>query len=284
MMSNTERELQQLQAFLARHPKVVALTGAGISASSGIATYRDAAGRWLYSAPIQHRDFLQSAAVRQCYWTRSWFGWPAVRDARSNVAHRALATLEQQGVVSLVITQNVDRLHQRAGSRAVVDLHGRLDRVQCLGCAAFIDREVMQQRLARANPQLATRPQASAQRPDGDMALPDALATATQVPPCEACGDVLMPDVVFFGGNVPAERVLRANEALAAADALLVIGSSLQVYSGFRFCRRAREQNKALLIINPGQTRADALATLKLSTPCETLLDAAITGTFSANT
>ncbi len=116
------------------------------------------------------------------------------------------------------------------------------------------------------------------------MALPDALATDTQVPPCEACGDVLMPDVVFFGGNVPTERVLRANEALAAADALLVIGSSLQVYSGFRFCRKAREQNKALLIINPGLTRADALATLKLSTPCETLLDAAITGTFSANT
>jgi len=283
-MSNTERELQQLQDFLARYPNVVALTGAGISASSGIATYRDATGRWLYSTPIQYREFLQNAAVRQRYWTRSWFGWPAVRDARSNVAHRALATLEQQGVVSLVITQNVDRLHQRAGSSAVVDLHGRLDRVLCLNCEAFTDREVMQQRLARANPQLATRPQVRAQRPDGDMALPDTLAIDTQVPPCEVCGGVLMPDVVFFGGNVPAERVLRANEALAAADALLVIGSSLQVYSGFRFCRRAREQNKALLIINPGLTRADALATLKLSTPCETLLDAAIAGTFTANT
>jgi NAD-dependent SIR2 family protein deacetylase len=282
MMSNTEQELQQLQDFITRYPRIVALTGAGISAGSGIATYRDAAGRWLYSTPIQHREFLHTAAVRQRYWTRSWFGWPAVRDARSNAAHRAIATLEQQGVINLVITQNVDRLHQRAGSSAVIDLHGRLDRVQCLDCAAFTDREVMQQRLARANPHLTVLSIPKGERPDGDMALPDAMSASTRVPACEACGGILMPDVVFFGGSVPADRVTRARAALAAADALLVIGSSLQVYSGFRFCRQAATQGKALAIVNPGQTRADALATLRLRTPCETLLDALVRSNISA--
>jgi NAD-dependent SIR2 family protein deacetylase len=213
IMSNHDHELQQLQDFLARHPKIVVLSGAGISASSGIATYRDGEGRWLYSTPIQHRDFLQEASVRQRYWTRSWFGWPTVRDARSNAAHRALATLEQRGMVNLVITQNVDRLHQRAGSHAVIDLHGRLDRVVCLNCSAFSAREVLQQRLGHANPHLAAHPRSLQQRPDGDMALPDALAANTHVPVCEDCGGTLKPDVVFFGGNVPSERVAHSHSA-----------------------------------------------------------------------
>ena len=275
-MSNHDHELQQLQDFLTQHPKIVVLSGAGISASSGIATYRDAEGRWLYSTPIQHRDFLQDASVRQRYWTRSWFGWPTVRDARSNAAHGALAALEQRGIVNLIITQNVDRLHQRAGSHAVIDLHGRLDRVVCLNCSAFSAREVLQQRLGRANPHLAAHPRSLQQRPDGDMALPDALAANTHVPVCEDCGGTLKPDVVFFGGNVPSERVARSHKAIEQADALLVIGSSLQVYSGFRFCRSAHAQGKPLIIVNPGQTRADSLATLKLAAPCEALLESLV--------
>ncbi|MEQ9462945.1 MAG: NAD-dependent protein deacetylase [Haliea sp.] len=272
-MINPGPELQQLLALLDRRSRLVVLTGAGISASSGIPTYRDAGGNWLYSAPIQHRDFLQEPATRQRYWTRSWFGWPGVRDALPNTAHRALARLEAAGAVELLVTQNVDRLHQRAGSSAVVDLHGRLDRVRCVGCGRYSEREEMQLRLEQANPHLAALEPGASSRPDGDMTLPDAMARRTAVPNCLACGGVLMPDVVFFGGTVPKERVTSVATAIEAADVLLVVGSSLQVYSGFRFCRAAHALGKPLVLLNPGLTRADPLASLKLFTPCELLLE-----------
>ncbi len=273
-MNKFASELQQLRALLAERSRLVVLTGAGISASSGIPTYRDAGGQWLYSEPVQHRDFLLEPATRQRYWTRSWFGWPGIRDARPNAAHRALARLEDAGAVELLVTQNVDRLHQRAGSRAVVDLHGRLDRVRCLACGEYSARETMQLRLGQENPHLAV-PVASAEtRPDGDMTLPDALARQTSVPACLACGGILMPDVVFFGGTVPNDRVTRVSSAIEGADVLLVVGSSLQVYSGYRFCRAAHAAGKPLVLINPGVTRADPIASLKLASPCEPLLDA----------
>ena len=273
-MNNISHELQQLLTLLHERPRLVVLTGAGISASSGIPTYRDAQGQWLYSSPIQHREFLQDPATRQRYWTRSSFGWPGMRDASPNAAHRALATLEKSGAVELLVTQNVDRLHQRAGSSAVVDLHGRLDRVRCLSCGRYSPREEMQQRLLQSNPPLALMVVEQSSRPDGDMSLPDELAQNTSVPACLVCAGILMPDVVFFGGTVPKERVERVNTAIAAADALLVVGSSLQVYSGFRFCRAAHAAGKPVVLLNPGITRADAIASLKLATPCEPLLEA----------
>jgi NAD-dependent SIR2 family protein deacetylase len=248
------------------------LTGAGLSAPSGIPTYRDQAGNWLRGSPIQHREFLTEPSARQRYWSRSLVGWPVIASAQPNDAHRALAALERAGHIDLLVTQNVDRLHQRAGSHRVVDLHGRLDRVQCLSCGAAIGRDVIQRELERDNPALLQL--GGALRPDGDADLADCQLAAVIAPHCRACNGIVMPDVVFFGGTVPHERVARVNEAVAAADALLVVGSSLKVFSGFRFCRLAARLGKPIAIINPGPTRADDLAVLRIAQCAERVLPA----------
>jgi NAD-dependent SIR2 family protein deacetylase len=270
-MHSLDQGIAALGRFFEDHQHVVALTGAGISADSGIPTYRDGQGRWLHSEPIKHQEFISSPLKRKRYWARSMRGWPAVRDAAPNRAHRALAALEQAGHISAVITQNVDRLHQQAGSERVIDLHGRLDRVQCLDCAAYQSRERVQARLLRLNPD-TLHTATTAARPDGDADLPDTLVERVTAPSCTSCGGVLMPDVVFFGGTVPRERVHTCMHALDQADALLAVGSSLQVFSGFRFCRRAAESGKPIAIINPGVTRADELAGLRLRADCGDLL------------
>jgi NAD-dependent SIR2 family protein deacetylase len=271
-MTSSEGDLAALLAFLDRHPRVVVLTGAGISAASGIPTYRDRQGTWLHSRPITHQDFTSSETARSRYWGRSLAGWPAVRDARPSRAHLALAALERAGRVSLLITQNVDRLHQRAGSTRVIDLHGRLDRVRCLDCGGLLGRETVQHALLRAGYQPGP---ARAPRPDGD-AEPVAATTASEAgispPPCPDCRGILMPDVVFFGGAVSPDLVAACRTAVRAADALLVVGSSLQVYSGFRFCRLAVAEGLPIALINPGLTRADGLATLKIAADCNTVL------------
>ena len=272
MSSLLQSDLDRLLAFQAAAPRLLLLTGAGISAGSGIPTYRDAEGTWLRAAPITHQEFLRDPARRRRYWGRSAVGWPGVRDARPNAAHRALARLERAGAVAHLVTQNVDRLHQRAGSARVTDLHGRLDRVACLHCGRHDDREALQQRLLRDNPFL--REGRGDARPDGDAELPDADIARLRVPACDSCGGVLMPDVVFFGGSIPAGRLTACREALAAADGLLVVGSSLQVYSGFRFCRDAAAAGKPIALLNPGRTRADDLAGLRLRSPAEDLLPA----------
>jgi NAD-dependent SIR2 family protein deacetylase len=263
-------DLTLITRFLEAHPRLVVVTGAGISAASGIPTYRDAAGRWLRAQPIQHREFVTDERQRKRYWARSISGWPAVRDARPNRAHIAFSELERQGRVELLITQNVDRLHQRAGSRKVTDLHGRLDQVQCLGCACRYSRESIQQRLLGDNPHI--QPGARTTLPDGDADVACHLLDGLKVPGCKNCGGILKPDVVFFGDNVPSQTVERCMAALERADALLAAGSSLQVWSGFRFCKRAAELGRPLMIINPGQTRADPLATVKLHAECGPLL------------
>jgi NAD-dependent SIR2 family protein deacetylase len=260
-----------LGRFFQQHPRVLVLSGAGISAASGIPTYRDARGRWLHSEPIKHQEFISQPMRRKRYWARSMRGWPQVRDATPNAAHVALAALESAGHVSSLITQNVDRLHQRAGSRQVIDLHGRLDRVECLGCGEFQCRNILQQQLTAMNPATASGPSAHP-RPDGDADLPDDVVDKIHVPDCPDCGGVLMPDVVFFGGTVPRARVDACMQALDDADALLAVGSSLQVFSGFRFCRRAAETGKPIGIINPGITRADDLASVKWRTDCSAIL------------
>ncbi len=272
-------DVRALDEFITCHRRVVVLTGAGVSAASGIPTYRDAAGCWRASEPVKHQEFITDPARRHRYWARSLAGWPAVRDARPNPAHLALARLEMSGRVDLVITQNVDRLHQRAGSERVIDLHGRLDRVRCLACGVFTCRESVQHRLGAATGP-STRP-GPASRPDGDAEIPDAALRTVTVPACEQCGGILMPDVVFFGGTVPPERVSACMEAVRSSDALLAVGSSLQVYSGFRFCRLAAELGKPLAIINPGQTRADSLARLRLRCDCGPLLWRVAAGTLA---
>lgn len=253
---------------------MVALTGAGVSAGSGIPTYRDDQGQWLRSEPILHQQFVREPASRQRYWARSMAGWPYVQRARPNAAHRALARLEQAGRLQLLVTQNVDRLHQRAGSRRVVDLHGRLDRVKCLGCRAALGRARYQQELLDLNPQMhrLVAQAGVAARPDGDAEFDRPGLDDFIVPGCRACGGVLMPDVVFFGGSVPRERVAQISQAIEQADALLVAGSSLMVWSGYRFCKLAHALGKPLIIINRGKTRADPLATLKLEGDCGELL------------
>jgi len=257
-----------------RYPRLVVLTGAGLSARSGIPTYRDDSGTWLRSEPILHQEFIGEQSARQRYWARSLAGWPYVHAAQPNCSHRALVELESSGHIPLVVTQNVDRLHQRAGHLRVVDLHGRLDQVLCLHCDQLLTRDKMQQHLLELNPEFKDFD--AEQQADGDAAVEAAHVAAFRVPDCANCGGVLMPDVVFFGGTVPKTRVERVNCEISAADALLVLGSSLAVYSGFRFCRFAKELNKPLLIVNRGTTRADSIADLKVSQDCGDILSALV--------
>ena len=265
------QDIEALNAFLERNARVVVITGAGISLAGGIPTYRDGDGIWRHSEPVAHQEFLRQAGRRQRYWARSMRGWPAVRDAQPTTAHRALVSLERAGRIELLITQNVDRLHQRAGSERVVDLHGRLDRVRCLDCGSEHCRNQIQAELLRDNGQVPT---AVGARPDGDADLPEHLERQFIVPGCPRCTGTLMPDVIFFGGTVPKPRVESCMAALDRANALLVVGSSLQVYSGFRFCRRASELGKPIAIVNPGKTRADSLAQVKIEADCQPLLPA----------
>ena len=256
----------RLEATLGPAARWLVITGAGVSAASGIPTYRDDSGTWLRSDPIQHQDFVQSAFTRRRYWARSMVGWPLVARARPNAAHHALSRLENLGRVPLLVTQNVDRLHQYAGQQRVIDLHGRLDRVRCLTCRRMGLRSEMQQRLEALNP--AFRAHIAEIRPDGDADVDAAQLQGFTVPACPACGGVIMPDVVFFGGSVRRARVAHINRVMSHCDAVVVAGSSMKVFSGFRFCRLAQQLGKPLVIINRGVTRADSLATLKVPMDC----------------
>ena len=260
--------------LLRAHPRWTVLTGAGISTDSGIPDYRDATGAWKRSAPVQHQDFMAHAATRQRYWARSLIGWPVFSQARPNGAHRALAQLEQQGHVRQLITQNVDGLHQRAGSRSVVDLHGRLDEVVCMGCRAVSPRSDFQRALSAANRGWHHHQAPAA--PDGDADLHGVDFSTFQVPPCPLCGGILKPDVVFYGENVPPPRVQHAMAQLAASDLLLIVGSSLMVYSGLRFVHAAQSQGLPVAAINLGVTRADDGLTLKLMAQCGPTLEALV--------
>ncbi len=270
LVNTLQHDSRNLADFLIDHPRVVVLTGAGVSCASGIPTYRDQHGTWLHRAPIQEQAFLNDEHARRRYWSRSWHGWPVIRDALPNAAHLALAQLEERGHIELLITQNVDRLHQRAGSRHVVDLHGRVDRVRCLACATLHSRDNIQQLLERENQW--SYPSHHSTRPDGDMEIADEQLLQLVLPQCYLCAGDLMPDVVFFGGTVPTATVNTCLEALAQADALLAIGSSLMVFSGYRFCRRASQLGKPIAILNPGVTRADDLAHIKFQSPAGPLL------------
>ncbi len=247
------------------------ITGAGCSTGSGIGDYRDRQGAWKRPAPMQMQDFVTDPAARRRYWARSMLGWPAVERALPNAAHESLAALEHAGVVADLITQNVDGLHQRAGQRRILELHGALARVVCLDCRATSDRADLQRRLEAANGFLRQRRAEPA--PDGDADLADdAGLAAFRVPGCEVCGGTLKPDVVFYGDSVPRPRVGQAAEAVAAADVLLIVGSSLMVFSSFRFCRQARSLGIPIVAINQGVTRADEWLDYKLDADCTAVL------------
>ncbi len=260
----------QLGTFLTRHRRLFVLSGAGISADSGIPDYRDHQGNWKRPPPVDHREFISLHACRQRFWARSLVGWPLMARAFPNAAHHALVTLEQRQQIELLVTQNVDGLHQRAGSQRILDLHGRSDTVICLGCGAQYSRELVQQRLAVDNP--AFRDLRAEAAPDGDADLEQDFS-GFRVHDCEQCGGILKPDVVFFGDQVPKARVTAAMDALMRADAMLVVGSSLMVYSGFRFCRQAVALGKPIAAVNLGRTRADDLLSLKLQAAAGPLLE-----------
>lgn len=255
-----------LEDFIAAHRRLFVLTGAGCSTGSGIPDYRDEQGAWKRTPPVTYQAFVGDGITRRRYWARSLVGWPRIAQAQPNAAHRALAALEAQGRCSQLLTQNVDGLHQAAGSRAVIDLHGRLDAVVCLGCCASSSRADVQRRLAEANPAWAGL--AAGAAPDGDADLEDRDFATFQVPACDACGGMLKPDVVFFGENVPRARVDAAMAGLAQADGMLVVGSSLMVYSGLRFVHAAVRAQIPVAAVNLGRTRADDLLRFRMAAPC----------------
>jgi NAD-dependent SIR2 family protein deacetylase len=250
--------------------RLAVLTGAGVSTDSGIPDYRGPGAP--VRAPMTYQQFTSGPEAQRRYWARSYLGWTRMRHAKPNPAHHALARLEAAGRVLLLMTQNVDGLHERAGSRSLCALHGRVADVVCLSCRHHTSRAALQARMDLLNPAFAARHVAAASRPDGDVELES--TSDFRVPGCELCGGVLKPDVVFFGENVPKERVRRCYDAVETADALLVAGSSLTVLSGFRFVRHAHKLGVPVVIVNRGATRGDDLATHKLDTGCADFLTA----------
>ncbi len=255
--------LDEAMDVLSRGP-FVALTGAGLSTDSGIPDYRGPGSP--VRTPMTYAEFVAGPVSRQRYWARSHLGWSRMRTAVPNDGHRAMVTLEAAGRVRLVITQNVDGLHEAAGSQSLCALHGRIADVVCLGCGDRTGRPALHTRLAALNPGWSDAHADVVVRPDGDVELSD--TDGFRVPGCDRCGGVLKPDVVFFGENVPKDRVERCYAAVDALDpateSLLVLGSSLAVMSGFRFVRRATKRGVPVVVVTRGPTRADELPILKL--------------------
>lgn len=268
--SPTREHLDTLQQAMADGDFLV-LTGAGISTPSGIPDYRDSKGVRRGRQPMMYQEFLAAPESRRRYWARAMLGWPRVRQAQPNAAHTALADLQRQGRISALITQNVDTLHDQAGSPDVIELHGSLHRVLCLDCGQRSARDEIQQRMVEQNPYLAGVD--AVQAPDGDTLLDPAFEARFQTPQCPYCdGERMKPDVVFFGENVAQPTAARAMAAAEKAEGLLVVGSSLMAYSAFRLCRVIADRGKPLLAINLGKTRADDLLDLKIEASCEQLL------------
>ncbi len=254
---------------------VVVLSGAGLSTESGIPDYRGPTGLARRAEPMTYQAFTGAAAARQRYWARSHLGWRHIARAVPNQGHHAVAELQRRGLLSGIITQNVDGLHQQAGARDVIELHGSLSRVICLGCGERTARDELDQRLRAANPGWDAR--ARQVNPDGDAVLDDGATDQFEVVGCLRCAGALKPDVIFFGENVPPGRVADCYALVSAARAVLVLGSSLTVMSGYRFVRHAVRAGLPVAIINQGATRGDAQATLTLDAPLGPTLAALIT-------
>jgi NAD-dependent SIR2 family protein deacetylase len=253
---------------------VLVLSGAGISTESGIPDYRGPPRAARRAAPMTFQAFTGDPAARRRYWARSHLGWQLVGRAVPNRGHRAVAALEAAGLLTGVVTQNVDGLHQAAGAAGVTDLHGRLDRVRCLDCGQLSGRDELHARLAEAN--AGWHAVAAGVNPDGDVDLPDGALDGFRAVDCVGCAGVLKPDVVFFGETVPADRVARSYELLARSRSLLVLGSSLTVMSGHRFVLRAARDGRAVGIVNQGATRGDRYAAVTVDGPLGTVLPAVV--------
>ncbi|MFK8908779.1 NAD-dependent protein deacetylase [Streptomyces sp. YS-3] len=249
---------------------VLVLSGAGLSTESGIPDYRGEGGSLTRHTPMTYQDFTASARARRRYWARSHLGWRTFGRARPNAGHRAVAAFGRHGLLNGVITQNVDGLHQAAGSEGVIELHGGLDRVSCLSCGDVSPRRELARRLEEANPGFA--PVAAGINPDGDADLTDAQVADFHVVPCTVCGGILKPDVVFFGETVPPRRVARCRTLVAEARSLLVLGSSLTVMSGLRFVRQAAQAGTPVVIVNRDPTRGDQHAVTRVALPLGTTL------------
>jgi len=247
---------------------ILVLTGAGVSTESGIPDYRGEGKTERH--PMTFDVFMGTEAARARYWARSYVGWSVIANAKPNASHFALAQAESLGRISHIITQNVDSLHQKAGSKKFTELHGRLDKVVCMSCRALIDRLAMDDLIENLNPNI--RKDLSVEfTPDGDAEIE---ATADfRIPPCPSCGGILKPDVVFFGESVPTDRVASTMEQLERAEALLVAGSSLAVNSGMRFARAANKAGKPIVIVNVGPTKADEIAVAKIEAPTSVALE-----------
>ncbi|XP_051888291.1 NAD-dependent protein lipoamidase sirtuin-4, mitochondrial [Pristis pectinata] len=266
-------ELEELQEFLLQSKKLFVLSGAGVSTESGIPDYRsENVGLYARTArrPIQHLEFVHSAKGRQRYWARNFVGWPQFSSHQANDAHKALSEWEKMGKLHWLVTQNVDALHTKAGSQRLTELHGCTHRVICLDCGEVTPRSRLQEEFAALNS--AWTEEAHGIAPDGDVFLTDEQVKHFSVPSCKNCGGILKPDVTFFGDTVNKEKVTFVHERLAESDAVLVVGSSLQVYSGYRFIVTAYEKKLPIAILNIGATRADKLATLKISARCGEVL------------
>jgi NAD-dependent SIR2 family protein deacetylase len=252
---------------------VVVLSGAGLSTDSGIPDYRGATGSLRRHTPMTYQTFTRDPRGRHRYWARSFVGWRQMRDARPNEGHRAVAALQGAGLLGGLITQNVDGLHQAAGARDVVELHGGLDRTVCLCCGDVADRGALDERLRAANPDFG--PRVEEINPDGDAELPEEVLDGFVMVDCLACGQgPLKPDVVFFGETVPRDRVDRCFELVQRAGSLLVLGSSLTVMSGYRFVLRAAELGIPVAIVTVGPTRGDAKADVRIDAPLGEVLPA----------
>jgi len=262
--------LKSLGSFLAGTKSLAVLCGAGVSTASGIPDYRDRNGEKKHAEPIQYQDFVRNKTSRQRYWARSFVGWQRFSKAKPNAAHYALAELESTGKVDTLITQNVDRLHHEAGSRNVVELHGDLGIVRCVSCGEAQSRDEFQGRLKHYN--VGWHAEVFRYKPDGDAELAEQSYRDFRVPACSDCDGTLKPDVVMFGEAVPKDRVSDATSAVERADALLVVGSSLMVFSGYRFARQAAALDKPIAIVNQGVTRADDIAALKVDEDCTRVL------------
>jgi NAD-dependent SIR2 family protein deacetylase len=265
-------QADRLAESLLRHGPALVLTGAGCSTASGIPDYRDRNGDWKHSPPVMFNDFVRNETTRKRYWAGSMNGWPRIQAARPNPAHHALSLLERGGFIHTLLTQNVDGLHHRAGSRSVIELHGNLKSVICLRCGTKTPRSAIQAQLMKAN--AAFRQAAAAVAPDGD-AVPGGLDyDSFETPVCDRCSGILKPEVVFFGEAVPRSRTEFSLRALAAAGCLLTAGTSLMVFSGYRYCLEARRRSIPVIAVNLGHTRADGELDLKIEADCGRLLTA----------
>jgi NAD-dependent deacetylase sirtuin 4 len=254
---------------LIRGKRIAVLTGAGISTDSGIPDYGGLHSK-TRATRIQYKAFMNDPIARRRYWARSAVGWMRVGTAEPNGAHRALSELERLGCVTGIITQNVDGLHHRAGNQNIVELHGTLSRVRCVDCETVHARASLQARLEERNPFLESLSSVAA--PDGDAEVTDDRLQQVVIPTCDRCGGILKPDVVFFGENVPKDRLDRAWKILDDSEVLMTVGTSLAVFSGYRFVLRAVKENQPVIIINDGETRGDAQATLKIPAPIGAIL------------